>query len=97
MYGLSVTSTRLRQVEEGEEYLRSVGVLGDLRVRHRGDEARIEVSASQFEHVREHREGIATRLLALGFARVTLDLRGYRRGSMLATHEPELELLAERS
>ncbi len=97
MYGLPVTSTRLRQVEEGEEYLRCVGVLGDLRVRHRGNEARIEVSASQFERVREHRQGIAAQLLALGFARVTLDLRGYRRGSMLATQEPELELLAERS
>ncbi len=96
LYGLSVTPERLRQVEEGETTLRGLGVEGDLRVRHRGREARIEVSPSQFPRVRRHRETIAERLLALGFDRVTLDLRGYQRGSLLSTDEPALEFLTQR-
>lgn len=96
VYGLSVTPARLRQIEAGEELLRSVGVAGDLRVRHRGDEARIEVAPSELARVREHRGHVAARLLDLGFARVTLDLAGYRRGSLLSAEPPRLEVLAER-
>jgi uncharacterized protein len=95
MYGLSVTPLRLRQVEAGERILRSLGVEGDLRVRHRGEEARIEVAPSAFERVRTHREQIARAFRTLGFARVTLDLLGYRRGSLLVSGEPPLEVLAE--
>lgn len=95
MYGLSVTTDRLRQVEEGEALLRSLGVRGDLRVRHRGQEARIEVAPSEFERVREHRERLGRMLLGLGFRRVTLDLCGYRRGSLLTGQAAEVELLAE--
>lgn len=97
MYGLSVTPQRLDQVEQGEQFLRSLGVEGDLRVRHRGEEARIEVAPSEFDRIRANQGPVAARLLALGFARVTLDLRGYRRGSLLTTgRAPELELLGER-
>jgi uncharacterized protein len=95
MYGLSVTPARLRQVEAGERVLRSLGVQGDLRVRHRGEEARIEVAPSAFDLVRSHREHIARAFQALGFARVTLDLLGYRRGSLLGAGDPPLEVLAE--
>jgi uncharacterized protein len=94
MYGLSVTPARLGQVEQGESLLRSIGVEGDLRVRHRGEEARIEVLPSQFPRVRRHGERVAAELHALGFERVTLDLAGYRRGSLLNGGEPMLELLA---
>lgn len=97
MYGLTVTPRRLEQVEQGEELLRSLGVEGDLRVRHRGDEARIEVAPSQFRLIRAHRDRLAGPLLELGFARITLDLRGYRRGSLLGTEPIELEVLAERA
>ncbi|MBI2537715.1 MAG: ATP-dependent sacrificial sulfur transferase LarE [Gemmatimonadetes bacterium] len=95
MYGLSVTPRRLRQVEAGEELLRSLGVEGDLRVRHRGPEARIEVEPSQFNRVRAHRGRLVARFRELGFAQVTLDLLGYRRGSLLAAAAPKLEVLAE--
>lgn len=95
MYGLSVTPQRLSQVEAGESWLRALGVEGDLRVRHRGDEARIEVQPSQFDRVRAHREPIAARFRELGFARVTLDLIGYRRGSLLGPGTPSLEALAD--
>jgi uncharacterized protein len=93
-YGLSVTPARLRQVEAGEALLRELGVEGDLRVRHWGTEARIEVSPSQFDLVRAHRSRVAHELLHLGFERVALDLRGYRRGNLLAGAAPELEPLA---
>jgi len=93
-YGLSVTPGRLSQVEQGEALLRALGVEGDLRVRHWGEEARIEVLPSQFGLVRAHRERLATALSRLGFRRVALDLGGYRRGSLLAGSEPELEVLA---
>lgn len=96
MYGLSVTPRRLQEVEVGEELLRALGVEGDLRVRHRGDEARIEVQPTQFSRVREHRDWLAAQLLGMGFACVTLDLKGYRRGSLLVGEPAELEVLAGR-
>lgn len=97
MYGLEVTPMRVRQVEAGEAVLRAAGVEGDLRVRHRGREARIEVAASQLDRVRARHAAIAEQILALGFDRVTLDLDGYRRGSQLERAEPSLEILAERA
>lgn len=97
MYGLSVTPHRLSQVEQSEEFLRTLGVQGDLRVRHRGEEARIEVAIPELDRIRANRGPVAARLLELGFARVTLDLRGYRRGSLLAQRAPEVELLGERA
>ncbi len=97
LYGLEVTPARVAQVEAGEAILRRFGVQGDMRVRHRGDEARIEVVASQQETVRRHRDAIGGDLLNLGFARVTLDLAGYRRGSLLDGPTPAVELLAERA
>ena len=95
MYGLRVTPGRLRQVEAGEALLRALGIEGDLRVRHRGDEARIEVQPSQFRRVRAHRDQIAVHFLDAGFASITLDLKGYRRGSCLAGDAPELEVLGQ--
>jgi uncharacterized protein len=94
LYGLSVTPERVRQVEASETFLRELGIAGDLRVRHRGAEARIEAEPAEFERVRRHRDRIGARLTALGFERVTLDLRGYRRGSLLGADEAPLELLA---
>jgi uncharacterized protein len=95
MYGLSVTPRRVRQVERGESFLRELGVTGDLRVRHRDDEARIEVHPSQFECLRRHRDTIVDRLRSLGFQRVTLDLRGYGRGRLLEEPDAPLEVFGE--
>jgi uncharacterized protein len=94
LYGLEVTPLRLRQVEEGEAFLRGLGVAGDLRVRHRGAEARIEASPAQFELIRQGREAILQRFLGLGFSKVTLDLAGYRRGNLLDDAVVEIESLA---
>ena len=87
-YGLSITSSRLRQVEQGEAFLRELGVAGDLRVRHHGDVARIEVEPCWIPWIEARRGAITDRLTTLGFARVEVDPRGYRRGSLLERSSP---------
>ena len=87
-YGLSITPSRLKQVEEGEAYLRTLGVTGDLRVRHRGGLARLEVEPSWIPWVEARRAAITAHLTALGFAQVEIDPRGYRRGSLLERSSP---------
>jgi uncharacterized protein len=82
-YGLEVTSERLLQVERGEAFLRSLGITGDLRVRHHGDSARIEVEPQWFQTLDAEWSDVAREFRALGFQRVERDARGYRRGSLL--------------
>ncbi len=83
-YGLEVTPERLRQVELAEEHLRGLGIAGDLRVRHLGALARVEVSPGELPVARTHWRSIHARLLELGFAGAELDPDGYRRGGLLA-------------
>jgi len=87
-YGLSITPSRLKQVEEGEAYLRALGVTGDLRVRHLGGLARLEVEPSWIPWIEARRAAITAHLTALGFAQVEIDPRGYRRGSLLERSSP---------
>jgi uncharacterized protein len=87
-YGLEVTADRLLQVERGEAFLRSLGVTGDLRVRHHGDLARIEVEPRWFETLDAEWRDVERMFRALGFTQVVRDARGYRRGSLLAIVEP---------
>lgn len=82
-YGLSITPSRLKQVEAGEAYLRSLGVTGDLRVRHLGDRARLEVEPSWIAWLEARRTAVTDYLTTLGFAQIEIDPRGYRRGSLL--------------
>jgi uncharacterized protein len=84
IYGLEITPARLLQVEQGEAYLRSLGVAGDLRVRHHGDRATIETAPDQFERVRASWDAVRAHFVGLGFADVALDPAGYRRGALLA-------------
>ncbi|HEY8196449.1 MAG TPA: ATP-dependent sacrificial sulfur transferase LarE [Gemmatimonadales bacterium] len=84
LYGLEITPERLRQVEQGEAYLRSLGVSGDLRVRHHGGKARLEVAPDQMDRLRSSWDTIAAVFMELGFAAVELDPAGYRRGGLLA-------------
>jgi uncharacterized protein len=83
-YGLEITPERLTQVEQGESFLRTLGITGDLRVRHHGYRARIEVGVDQMERVRNSWNLIEARFARLGFVAVELDPRGYRRGGLLA-------------
>jgi pyridinium-3,5-biscarboxylic acid mononucleotide sulfurtransferase len=82
-YGLSVTPERLRQVEAGEAFLRSVGVTGDLRVRHLGETARIETAPDQHPRLDVVWERVRAVFAGIGFTDVMLDPAGYRRGALL--------------
>ena len=83
-YGIAITPGRLAQVEQAEAYLRELGVTGDLRVRHLGERARIEVEPRLLPWLAERLPAVERRLGELGFTAVELDPRGYRRGSLLA-------------
>jgi uncharacterized protein len=83
-YGLAITPERLRQVDQGEAYLRGLGVTGDLRVRHHGKTARLEVGAGQMERLRRDWAKIDEFFAGLGFDSVELDPNGYRRGGLLS-------------
>jgi uncharacterized protein len=83
-YGLGITPARLRQVEEGEAWLRAQGVAGDLRVRHHGTHASVEVAPAEMTLVRSRWEAVERFFAELGFERVELDPAGYRRGRLLA-------------
>ncbi len=82
-YGTPVTKDVLVKIAEGEKYLRSLG-LKQLRLRHHGDIARIEVDEKDMEFILKPdiRHGINEHIKALGYKYVALDLKGYRTGSL---------------
>ena len=85
-YGTPVTIEALSSVEQAEQYLRSLGVR-QLRVRHHvlpsGDTvARIETDDAGMDALLSQRREVTERVKALGYLYVTLDLAGYRTGSM---------------
>jgi uncharacterized protein len=84
-YGVQVTPARLSRVERAEALLRSFG-LAQLRVRDHGDLARVEVPPEALAGLvaPERRERLVAGLRELGFTWVTLDLEGFRSGSMNA-------------
>lgn len=82
--GVTVTTERTGRVEAAEAFLKTLG-LRELRVRlHEGDLARIEVPASELARFAEIgvRETVSRKLKDLGFRFVTLDLEGFRSGSL---------------
>jgi uncharacterized protein len=79
-----LTVEKLRMVDRAEAGLRELG-FGDSRVRHHGDIARIEVPITRFHDVLEKRLQIVESIKAAGFIYATLDLQGYRSGSMEET------------
>jgi uncharacterized protein len=88
-YFTSIDHESLRQIDSAEEYLRTKG-LSQLRVRHHGQVARIEIDPSDFSVIMEKkiREEIVENLKKIGYQYITLDLVGYRTGSM---NEPILD------
>jgi uncharacterized protein len=80
-YGTPITLEMLSQVERAELVFKEMD-FGQLRVRHHDDIARIEVDPDDFEVVLEHRDQVVEELQALGYTYVTLDLAGFRSGSM---------------
>jgi len=80
-YGEEITLEKLRMIEEGEEVLANSGFLQG-RVRHHGTIARIEVLPGDMEKVLNQKETILEKFQEIGFRYITLDLKGYRPGSM---------------
>ncbi|MEX0819661.1 MAG: TIGR00268 family protein, partial [Pirellulaceae bacterium] len=83
-YGEEVTPERLRMIDRAEQLLREQG-LREVRVRyHRGDLARIEVPVEEISRLTtgETRSLLAGQLRQLGFKFVTIDLAGFRSGSL---------------
>ncbi len=84
-YGLAVTPERVRRVDAAERILREILNIRELRVRHEeNDLARIEVPPPALPRLTDPaiREAIAARLREVGFRYITLDLDGFRSGSM---------------
>jgi uncharacterized protein len=82
-YGSEVTPEKLAMVEKAEEVLRDLG-LRQYRVRHHGTVARIEVDSRDLEELVRSplRELVIERIKAAGYQYVSLDLEGYRSGSL---------------
>ncbi len=80
-YGLEITEQRLKQVEQAEQFIKELGLV-EFRVRHHDALARIEVRPEDMDKVMRQRGRIVERLQELGFKYVTLDLGGFRSGSL---------------
>lgn len=82
-YGTAIEIKSLKQVGAAEDVLRDMG-FGQVRVRHHGEIARIEIAPQEFKRIMRPatRRTIHARLKKLGYLYVALDLSGYRTGSM---------------
>jgi uncharacterized protein len=80
-YGTRITARMLSQIAQGESFLRSLGVQ-ELRVRHHGQSARIEINADEFEKISSPATMsiIGDKLKELGFSSTLLDLAGHQSG-----------------
>lgn len=80
-YGEEITREKLKMVEKAEKVLKVLGFT-QARVRHHDRIARIEISSEEFLKALENREKIVKAFKEIGYLYVTLDLQGYRQGSM---------------
>jgi pyridinium-3,5-biscarboxylic acid mononucleotide sulfurtransferase len=82
-YGRPIDGNELKQIEEAEKYLKEMG-FSQVRLRHHGRLARIEIPPSEFTLLLKNgqREKIIRRLKKTGFTWVAVDLSGYRTGSL---------------
>ena len=82
-YGERITAQKLQMVDKAEQFLIDLG-FKQIRVRHHGNVARIEVEDVDFDRLldKQMRNVVYTRLKEFGYVHVALDLKGYRTGSM---------------
>jgi len=80
-YGSIITADALSQIQKAEDFLFDLG-FRQLRVRHHGDIARIEVLPEDFDKLLIDREKITGKFKELGYSYTTLDIRGFRSGSL---------------
>lgn len=89
VYGETISEEKLRMVDKAEEFLLELG-FHQLRVRIHDRLARIEVMPEEFPALLEKREAVTEAFRSYGFAYVTMDLQGYRTGSMNETLDKEV-------
>ena len=82
-YGMRITRELLRQVDAAEQFLYDLGIR-QFRVRHHGELARIELEPAEMSRFlrTNARQQVSAHFKTLGYAHVTLDLQGYRSGSL---------------
>ena len=80
-YGTKLDKRKIEQVDQAEKFIAKLG-FDMVRVRYHDNVARIEVTPDEITELLKHREKIQLKLMSLGFNYVSLDLRGYRTGSM---------------
>ncbi len=80
-YGTPIDAALLKRIELSEEFIKHIGI-SQVRVRYHGQVARIEVMEKDFDALFRERGNIIDELKRYGFTYVTLDLKGYRTGSM---------------
>jgi len=80
-YGIPITETSLKQIDAAEDFIRGLGI-SQIRVRHHDSIARIEVDRDDFSHLLEQRSEILSAFREIGYTYITLDLDGYRLGSL---------------
>lgn len=93
-YGTRIDITKIEQVDEAEKFIVKLG-FNMVRVRHHETTARIEVEPEKMIELLKHRDQILLKLKNLGFMYVSIDLRGYRTGSMnevLSSEELEAQV-----
>jgi len=86
VYGLEISKERLTQIEKAEDFLRSLGLV-EFRVRHHDTIARIETHQKDFKKIatEPNRSKIIKKLKSIGFKYITIDLQGFRSGSLNET------------
>ncbi|MDP8263706.1 MAG: ATP-dependent sacrificial sulfur transferase LarE [Candidatus Ancaeobacter aquaticus] len=89
-YGHEITREKLDKVNRAEDFLMTLG-FRQVRVRYYDDTARIEVEKSKMDHImaQDIREKILSHLKDIGFRYITIDLEGYRMGSMNVHVRPQ--------
>lgn len=80
-YGESITSAKLKRIEEAESFLYDLGVR-QSRVRNHENSARIEINEEDIQIIIKNRKRVVEKLKELGFVYISLDMEGYRSGSM---------------
>ena len=85
-YGLQITRERLKQIEQAEDFMRELGFV-EFRVRHHDIIARIEVRPEDLNKIisDEIRQKVIDKIKSIGFKFVTVDLQGFRSGSLNET------------
>ncbi|MBM7551599.1 ATP-dependent sacrificial sulfur transferase LarE [Thalassobacillus pellis] len=89
-YGTKLNRRKIQQVNEAEKFIMKLG-FDRVRIRHHGSVARIEVDQKEISELLDHSDNIHAYLTSLGFHYVSVDLLGYRTGSMNESLETELE------